>query len=137
MEKLQVLETCLYARDLEAAEQFYAGVLGLQPFSRNPGRHVFFRCGDAVFLVFNPEVTGRPPKPDARFQIPPHGARGAGHVAFAVPADDFSDWRQRLETAGIAIESEVEWPGGGHSIYFRDPAGNSIELATPDIWSGE
>ncbi|MEJ2147783.1 MAG: VOC family protein, partial [Acidobacteriota bacterium] len=57
MEKLQVLETCLYARDLEAAEQFYAGVLGLQPFSRNPGRHVFFRCGDAVFLVFNPEVT--------------------------------------------------------------------------------
>ncbi len=136
MESLKVLETCLYAHDLEAAERFYNGVLGLRPFSREPGRHVFFRCGDAVFLVFNPEATGRPPKPEARLRIPPHGTHGPGHVAFALPADDLSNWRKRLETAGITIESEVDWPGGGHSIYFRDPAGNSIELATRDIWSG-
>ncbi|MEJ2079856.1 MAG: VOC family protein [Acidobacteriota bacterium] len=137
MERLQILETCLYAGDLEAAERFYADVLGLQPFAREFGRHVFFRCGDGVFLVFNPEATSRPPKPDARLRIPPHGARGPGHAAFAVPTDDLSGWRKRLEIAGIRIESEVDWPGGGHSIYFRDPAGNCIELATPDIWSGD
>ena len=44
-----VLETCLYASDLEAAERFYGGVLGLAVFGREAGRHVFFRCGDAVF----------------------------------------------------------------------------------------
>ncbi|MFZ0430915.1 MAG: VOC family protein, partial [Acidobacteriota bacterium] len=91
-------------------------------------------CGDSVFLIFNPEATSRPPKPGARLRIPPHGSHGSGHVAFAVAAGDLSGWRTHLETAGITIESEVDWPGGGHSIYFRDPAGNSIELATPDIW---
>lgn len=136
MGKLRILETCLYASDLEAAERFYGDVLGLQPFSRNPGRHVFFRCGEAVFLVFNPSATSRPPDLGADPLIPPHGTQGPGHVAFAVPADELPDWRTQLERAGVKIESKVDWPGGGHSIYFRDPAGNSIELATRDIWSG-
>jgi len=35
---------------------------------------------------------------------------------------------------GIAIESEITWPGGGRLIYFRHPAGNSVELATPKTW---
>ena len=26
------------------------------------------------------------------------------------------------------------WPGGGRSIYFRDPAGNCVELVTPGVW---
>ena len=38
-----VLETCLYASDLAAAERFYGGALGLQVFAREEGRHVFFR----------------------------------------------------------------------------------------------
>ncbi|MDQ3546548.1 MAG: glyoxalase/bleomycin resistance/extradiol dioxygenase family protein, partial [Verrucomicrobiota bacterium] len=43
-------------------------------------------------------------------------------------------WRERLQEAGVAIESEVEWPEGGRSLYFRDPAGNSVELAPPTLW---
>jgi catechol 2,3-dioxygenase-like lactoylglutathione lyase family enzyme len=43
-------------------------------------------------------------------------------------------WRERLEAHGVAIESVARWPRGGRSIYFRDPAGNSLELATPDLW---
>jgi hypothetical protein len=34
----------------------------------------------------------------------------------------------------VAIESEVSWPGGGRSLYVRDPAGNSLEFASADIW---
>jgi catechol 2,3-dioxygenase-like lactoylglutathione lyase family enzyme len=36
---------------------------------------------------------------------------------------------------GIAIESKVQWELGGQSLYFRDPDGNSLELATPGLWS--
>ena len=35
---------------------------------------------------------------------------------------------------GVGIESTVEWPQGGRSIYFRDPAGNSLEFAEARIW---
>ena len=129
-----ILETCLYATDLDAAERFYAGVLGLEPFSRVPDRHVFFRCGASVFLVFNPAQTGTEETTVGGVAIPLHGARGAGHVAFAVPERELPAWRMRLKEADVDIESEVTWPGGGTSLYFRDPAGNSVELAPPKIW---
>jgi len=130
-----VLETCVYATDLEAAERFYAGALGLDPFARVAGRHVFFRCGAGVFLVFNPEATSVPASGSR--SVPLHGAHGAGHAAFAVPAAELLPWRERLARHGVAIEADVEWPGGGQSLYVRDPAGNSIELATPAVWGLE
>jgi catechol 2,3-dioxygenase-like lactoylglutathione lyase family enzyme len=45
------------------------------------------------------------------------------------------DWRrQKLQESSVVIEQKVEWPRGGKSIYFRDPAGNSVELVTPGVW---
>jgi catechol 2,3-dioxygenase-like lactoylglutathione lyase family enzyme len=129
-----VLETCLYAADLGAAERFYAGALGLEVLSRVEGRHVFFRCGAGVFLVFNPEHTSREQTAVGGAPVPLHGARGAGHAAFAVADAELPTWRERLRARGVAIESEVAWPRGGRSLYVRDPAGNSVELASPRIW---
>ena len=127
-----VLETCIYAEDLEAAEAFYRSVLGLEAFQKAPGRHVFFYCGPhAVFLVFNPEATVRS---DMKLGVPTHGAAGPGHVTFSIREIEMTDWREHLGSEGIAIEKEVDWPGGGRSIYFRDPAGNSVELASARIW---
>lgn len=124
----RVLETVLYASDLEAAERFYHGTLGLEIDSRKAGLFVFFRCGEGMLLVFDPAAarTSR--------SVPAHGTEGAGHACFAVAEADLDPWRARLEAAGIAIEQEMTWPRGGRSFYFRDPAGNSLELATPRIW---
>ena len=130
----RVLETCLYATDLQAAERFYTDVLGLDRFSSAPGRHVFFRCGDGMFLVFNPERTSTDVSLVGGSPVPTHGATGAGHVAFAVPDAEIPAWRARLEAAGVAIESQVAWPRGGRSLYVRDPAGNCVELASPKLW---
>ncbi len=129
MRVTRILETCLYVDDLEMAREFYERVLGLEPFAEVQGRHVFFRCGQAVFLVFNPEGSSK-----AGAGVPPHGARGPGHVAFAVEAEALPAWREHLAAHGVSIEAEVTWPGGGRSLYFRDPAGNSVELATPETW---
>jgi catechol 2,3-dioxygenase-like lactoylglutathione lyase family enzyme len=124
----RVLETILYVGDLEAAERFYGGVLGLELDSRQPGLFVFFRCGEGMLLLFEPEAagTGR--------NVPAHGAHGPGHACFAVPEAELEGWMARLREAGVAIEQEVTWPRGGRSFYFRDPAGNRLELATPRIW---
>ncbi|HUX85980.1 MAG TPA: VOC family protein [Chloroflexota bacterium] len=125
----RILETCLYVDDLTTAESFYLTVLGLELDSKVAGRHVFFRCGDSMFLLFNPRATS---VPDG--DVPAHGAIGPGHVAFAVAPAELPAWRRRLGDHGVRIEKEITWPSGGQSIYFRDPAGNSLELATPSIW---
>jgi catechol 2,3-dioxygenase-like lactoylglutathione lyase family enzyme len=126
-----VLETCLYAEDLDAAARFYEEALGLEAFQRAPGRHVFFRCGAGVFLLFNPAKTR---EEDPKLGVPAHGAEGPGHACFAVRDGELDGWRARLGERGVAIEREIGWPGGGRSLYFRDPAGNSVELASPRIW---
>jgi hypothetical protein len=41
---------------------------------------------------------------------------------------------RRRQSHGVTVEKEVEWPRGGKSLYFRDPAGNSVELVTPGVW---
>jgi catechol 2,3-dioxygenase-like lactoylglutathione lyase family enzyme len=129
-----VLESCLYAKDLTAAESFFVRVLGLQVLTKEAGRHVFFRCGGGMVLVFNPDSTARHLTAIDGGLIPLHGAQGAGHLAFRVRPDQLDAWRQHLRVHEVVIESEVRWPQGGESIYFRDPAGNSIELATPQLW---
>lgn len=128
----RVLETSLYVEDLEAAIGFYGDVLGLKAFSKAEGRHCFFRCGDGVVLLFNPRATEQ-----EGGHVPSHGAHGPGHVAFAIQASDIPRWREHLVARNVEVEREVTWPGGGHSIYFRDPAANSVELATPQIWGFE
>lgn len=128
-----ILETVLYAADLDAAEAFYAGVLGLEKIARAGNRHVFFRCGQQVLLVFNPAETVKPPAAGA-LPVPSHGATGAGHLCFAATAGEIDRWRSRLAKAGVAVEADFEWPAGGRSIYFRDSAGNSLEFAEARIW---
>jgi len=128
-----ILETALYAEDLDAAERFYGGILGLERITRHGDRHVFFRCGPGVLLIFNPKETVVPP-PAHAFPVPPHGAKGAGHACFRVPASELDFWVKKLEEAGIAIEADFCWPNGARSIYFRDPAGNSLECAEPGLW---
>ncbi|HRO13204.1 VOC family protein [Amaricoccus sp.] len=130
----RILETALYAADLDAAEAFYGDVLGLERAARAGERHVFFRLEGAMLLIFNPAETEPPPAPDARLPVPPHGARGPGHLAFAAAAADLDAWRARLEAAGVAIEADFRWPNGARSIYVRDPAGNSVEFAEPRLW---
>jgi catechol 2,3-dioxygenase-like lactoylglutathione lyase family enzyme len=129
-----ILETVLYARDLAATEAFWRDVLGLEPFHTLAGRQIFYRCGNQVLLIFNPDATRNPPRPGT-LPVPPHGAVGEGHVCFRASAVELDHWRRHLEANGIAIEADFVWPAsGGRSIYFRDPAGNCLELAEAKIW---
>ena len=134
MTPVGILESALYVDDLDKAEEFYGETLGLKRITRAEGRHVFFRCGDGVLLLFNAEATEVPPTADARLPVPPHGARGPGHLCFRANGEEIEAWRRHLEEKSIAIEADLEWPNGGRSIYFRDPAGNSLEFAEPRIW---
>lgn len=129
-----ILESALYVTDLDAAETFYGEILGLERIARADGRHVFFRCGRGVLLLFNAEATKQPPSAGAKLPVPPHGASGQGHLCFAASGEEIENWKAHLTEKGVAVEADFPWPAGGRSIYFRDPSGNSLEFAEPEIW---
>ncbi len=130
-----LLETAVYVDDLDKAEQFYGAVLGLPKIFTEPGRLLVFRSHESFVLLFDPRHTERDQVVINGGKIPLHGTHGAGHVAFRVEEHSLELWRKHLHAAGVSIESEVAWPNGAHSVYFRDPAGNSLELATPSMWT--
>lgn len=128
-----VLETSLYVNDVDRAVAFYEGVLELRRINDGyfaGGRGAALQVGDgpSVLLLFRAEITR------AGGELPAHGTTGAGHVAFRVEGEDLPRWRQRLRDLGIPIEREFAFGDHPPSIYFRDPDGNSIELAVAEIW---
>ena len=122
-----ILETVLYVADIERAERFYRDVMALRPIGKEAGRHVFFRVGSGVLLLFRAETTRR------AGTLPAHGAEGDIHVCFAISPAEYETWKQRIRDHGAAIEQEADWPHG-RSFFFRDPDGNLLELANADIW---
>src|SRR5262245_41839254 len=138
----RLLETALYVEDLERSARFYQQVLGLgavdgtaaekETWSRVlrplalPGGQVLllFRKGATTAIAVLPGGT-----------IPPHDGGGRLHLAFAVSAAELAEWRERLRAHGVPIQGEMTWPRGGTSLYFRDPDGHLVELATPGLWS--
>ncbi len=128
-----VLEAAIYVDDLDAAEHFYGIILGLDQIQRLEDRHVFFRVGNSVLLIFNPEQTKRPPE-NAQLPVPPHGARGPGHVCLPLTREEIDQMRKHLINWNILIEAEFEWPNKAKSLYVRDPAGNSVEFAEAWLW---
>ena len=129
-----ILETALYAENLEETALFYQRVLGIEAYAQEPGRHVFFKLNDHVLLLFNPLKT-HIPAGEGDLPVPAHGAKGPGHVCFRLKSDQIQAWRDHLIQMQVDIEADFMWPGtGARSIYFRDPAGNSVELGEAKIW---
>ncbi|MEV8465309.1 VOC family protein [Fluviibacterium sp. DFM31] len=130
-----ILETVLYVDLLDRAEAFYLEVIGLELLHSDPRMRALDVNGRGVLLLFQRGATTK--DVDTPFgKIPAHDGQGPGHMAFAIGAEDLDLWRDRLAEEGIAVESEVAWPRGGRSLYFRDPDGHCIELATPGLWQG-
>jgi catechol-2,3-dioxygenase len=128
----RVIETALYVDDLECAARFYADVLELKALFADARLHAFAVGGRNVLLLFRRGASLKTAKMPGG-TIPPHDGSGPLHVAFGIPSEELTAWEARLRTHDIAIEGRTDWPRG-HSIYFRDPDGHLVELATPGLW---
>ncbi len=125
-----ILETSVYyPHDLrEETLDLYERVLGLRRVAAW-GDGTALRCGPGVLLLFDRALLAERDEP-----IADHGSEGPGHVCLVALPGEFERWRERLGEAGVDLVHEEEWPGGGRSLYFRDPAGNLVEIADRDIW---
>ena len=128
-----VLESCLYVDDLPRARAFYEDVCGLQAMIGDDRFCALEVGGKQVLLLFLKGGSTEPMQIPGGM-IPPHDGSGQMHMAFSIPAGELAAWEQRLTEKGVEIESRVNWPRGGTSIYFRDPDQNCLELVTPGCW---
>ena len=116
-----VNELTLEVADLERAERFYAGVLGLP---------VVERWEDAVWVLAGTTRIGLwlP-------RIGIAGGRGGVHVHYAlhVEEDDYDADVARLRDRGCHVEEVAFSDGRGRSVYVTDPDGHCVELWTWDV----
>jgi catechol 2,3-dioxygenase-like lactoylglutathione lyase family enzyme len=118
-----ILESALYVSDLDRAEAFYQRLFGFERIATDPGRlYALGVAGRQVLLLFQ------------QGKSPDHDGQGRLHLAFAVPAASLAEWEALLAQHGVAVEQRKAWDRGGQSIYFRDPDGHLLELATPGVW---
>ena len=129
-ELMGILETAL-SFDHEVADEtlaFYRETLGLNEVA-SWREGTVFRLGPGVLLLFDRELLAENDSPVAQ-----HGSSGIGHACFLAAPEHYDSMRERLAEAGVEIEHDHEWSEEGCSFYFRDPAGNLLEVANADIW---
>ncbi len=131
----RVLETVLYVTDLERAATFYRDILELPCIHSDLRMRAFDVGGNGVLLLF-PEGGSLTSIETPGGSIPPHDGQGPMHVAFSIDRDELETWQRHLAEAGVALEGRTQWPRGGVSVYFRDPDGHLLEIATPGLWRG-
>jgi catechol 2,3-dioxygenase-like lactoylglutathione lyase family enzyme len=111
---VRIHHLALRVRDLDAARDFYGGLLGLPEVRRDGARSVWLRAGDAV-LMLEQNLRGKGPE------------EGSGHV-LALAVDDLASWEEKLSAVGIAVEDRTE-----HTIFVRDPDGHRVGLSVFEI----
>jgi catechol 2,3-dioxygenase-like lactoylglutathione lyase family enzyme len=128
-----ILETAVYVDDLAAAHAFYGGLLGLKRMVAGDRLYAYEAGPAQTLLVFHRGHTAEDVETDGGV-VPGHDSVGPSHFAFRIKGDQVDPWRRYLGEKNVEIISEVRWPAGGLSLYFRDPDGNVLELASAPLW---
>lgn len=131
-----VLETALYVDDMARSVAFFRDVLGLSAMIESDRLTAFDAGHGSVLLVFARGMSVEDVQ-TPRGTIPGHDGHGPLHMAFGIAASDYDRWHAHLTAHGVAVTQEVTWPAGGRSLYFNDPDGHVLELATPGLWKND
>lgn len=133
MRKIQtqgVHHITIIGADRQTSIDFWEGLLGMpfifeQPNLDNPDEgHVYFDPGDGRLITI---FTNEKRKPDAVRTSTDQGA--VHHLALAVSQATFKQTAKRLDERGIKHSGPKD-RGFMDSIYFEDPLGLLIELAS-------
>ena len=123
-----IIEAALYVDDVPRAVKFYETVLGFETIALDERLTAMSVGGRQVLLVCKRGAS-------ANLADVPHDATGQQHIAFSAADSDMDAWAARLREHGVAINRDRRWERGGRSLYFHDPEGHTLELASPGVWS--
>ena len=123
-----VLETSLYVEDLERAARFYQELFGFPEVFAGDRLRALQVAERQILLLF--KKGGSQALPNIS-----HDGNGQLHLALAISRAALDSWEAWLTRHGIPIVERKDWERGGVSLYFRDPDGHLLELATPGVWT--
>jgi catechol 2,3-dioxygenase-like lactoylglutathione lyase family enzyme len=112
--------------DLERSVVFYSDVLGLERRHEELRVPMFMLASGSGLAIFPADAhpgdgNGDGGVPDVRVM----------HIAFRVDREQFDRARVALPEAGVEVRFSDH--GNVHSLYFQDPDGHALELATYDV----
>lgn len=122
-----ILETAIYVGDVERAVAFYRAVLGLAIVDVSERLTAMSAGPRQLLLICKRGASGA-------LSLTPHDASGHQHVAFPIPSAALEAWEAWLAERGVQVVEKKRWDRGGTSLYFHDPDGHVLELATPGVW---
>ena len=118
-----VLETVLYVSDPDRSQRFYESVFGFRLLVKEDGRLHAMQVKDGQLLLLFKQGAS-----------PDHDGSGQVHLAFSIPKAELAAWELWLAENHLEIIERKKWEYGGESLYFRDPDGHLLEVATPGVW---
>ena len=128
-----ILETALYVADLDLSLSFYKMIFDFETLYSDARLCALSVLDKQVLLLFLKGASNAATVSSGGI-IPPHDGDGQLHLAFSIAASELETWNTWLRENEVAIESTVNWSGGGTSLYFRDPDNHLLELVTPGLW---
>ncbi|MEK6676743.1 MAG: VOC family protein [Planctomycetota bacterium] len=129
-----IIETVLYVEDLDRARAWYRDVFGFEEMGSNERGCSLNVAEKHVLLLFKRGASTQPMAVSGGM-LPPHDGSGQSHVGFAIDVEQFEAWKLWLVSKGVTIESRINWPRGGKSLYFRDLDDHLLEVLTPGVWT--
>ena len=109
----------LAVQDLEACEEFYAGVLGMQVEWRPDPDNLYLTSGSDNLALHR--TSGN---------FAPQRAQRLDHIGFILAtADEVDAWCEYLGSHGVEIKSSPRTHrDGARSFYCQDPDGNVVQM---------
>ncbi len=129
-----LLESALYVEDMARSVAFFRDILMLSPMLEGDRLTAFDAGRQGVLLVFKRGASAADMR-SSNGIVAGHDGSGPLHMAFAIAEDSYDEWHRHLADAGVKIRGEMNWQRGGRSLYFEDPDGHVLEVATPGLWA--
>ena len=117
MSVIGIEEIFLKVKDMEAAIEFYHGILGI-PLDKQDGERTYLQAGRGHLVLQVENHTGR------------HQGGGPLHFAMTVGEDDFDEILAKFEGGRHFTRGPYGVRGQGRALFMIDPDGNETEINT-------